>query len=84
MSGIGRTRGESQPAPDNDRARGVEGGFDTISNERVSISKNTGRDFDEGKGYIDGEADESQAGAGLQIACRSVSGRISVHAQGND
>jgi len=84
MSGIGRTRGESQAAPDNDRARGVEGGFDAISDERVSISKNTGRDFDDGKGYIDSEADQSQAGAGLQIARRGASGRMSVHAQGND
>jgi hypothetical protein len=84
MSGIGRTRGESEPAPDNDRARGVERRFNAISDERISISKNTGRDFDEGKGYIDGEADESQAGAGLQIARHSASGRMSVHAQGND
>ena len=84
MGGIGWTRRKSQPAPNDDRTRGVEGRFDAISDERISISKNAGRDFDEGKRHIDGEADESEAGAGLQIARRSASGRMSVHAQGND
>ena len=84
MGGIRWTRGKSQPAPNDDRTRGVERGFDTISDERVGISKNAGRDFDECKRHIDREPDQSQSGAGLQIARGSVTGRMSIHAEGND
>jgi hypothetical protein len=84
MGGIGWTRGKSQSAPNDDRTCGVEGGFDTISDERVSISKNAGRDFDECKYDVDREPDQSQSGAGLQIARSSVTGRMSIHAEGND
>jgi hypothetical protein len=84
MGGIGWTRGKSQPAPNDDRTRTVEGGFDPIRDERVSISKNAGRDLDECKRHIDREPDQSQPGAGLQIARSSATGRMSIHAEGND
>ena len=84
MGGIGWTRRKSQPAPNDDRTRGVEGRFDAISDERISISKNAGRDFNECERHIDRQPDKSQSGAGLQIARGSVTGRLSVHAQRND
>ena len=42
MGGIGWTRGKSQPAPNDDRARGVKGGFDTINSVRANTKGRKG------------------------------------------
>jgi hypothetical protein len=47
MTGIGRSRRISQPAPDYDRARRVECRFDSISDESVGIPENADGDLDE-------------------------------------
>ena len=84
MSGIGGTRGKSQPAPNHNRTCRVESRLDSVGNQRVGISENAGGDFDECECDIHGEADEREADAGLVIARGGVNDRMSVHAKGND
>ena len=76
MRFVRRTRGKFQPAPNHDRARDIEDGFNSIGNERVSISKNTCGRFDECKRDVDHHADEREARASLQIAGGNVRCRM--------
>ena len=76
MRRIRRASGDFQPAPDHDGTADVQGRFDPVGDQDVSVPKNAGDNFYAPEHQIDGKAEQRNARPGLQIAGRSVRCRM--------
>ena len=79
MGFIRRPGGKFQPAPDDGRARDVERRLDPVRDQDIGMTEGAGEDFRGRENDVGGHPDESDAGAGLEIAGRSVRVRVRGH-----
>src|SRR4051812_22843905 len=67
-----------QSTPDHDRARYIQSRFNSVGNQHVSVADNADEDLDRGEYYINGQTEQGNACAGLQIADRNLGARMEI------
>ena len=67
MLGIRRRGRDFQAVPNDERSEDIERRFDSVGNQRVGMTENTGDDFGSGKNEVDRQTEQREARSGAKL-----------------